>query len=221
MSTRLASLVLLVASTALSACSDPETSAGGQIGGEAAQCKAVTTTPLPMDQASVLGFSGADVMALAGGDHTATLTWAKGGTTDVTVSVATTAPEARYLDMEYVDDGSGIEPAIGCADVVEVDVTFGFTTADGAFAESWASKIQAPSATEASFYRELDLGGLAGSYAVTEVDPAAFDEVRAFLDATFDATGAHGTVSGQAILNGDASDPDSTASAQMFDIASW
>jgi hypothetical protein len=196
--------------------------AGGQFGSESSSgCLAVSTTMLPMAEASVLGFSGADLMALVGGDHAATLAWAKGGSTEATVSVNTQATEARYLDREWTDDGSGIELAMDCPDVLEVDVIVGFTTADGAFRESWTSKIMAPTAAQASFFQELDLAALGGSYQVTEVNPAEFDEVRAFLDADFDAEGVHGRIDGQAIENGDPSLPDSTASARLFGIATF
>lgn len=214
---RIASLLVLLG--VASGCGEP--SAGSQVGGEAVQCKAVATTTLAMGEDSVLGFSGADVLALAEGEHAATLAWKKGGSTQATVTIASSGAQARYLEMAYVDDGSGIEPAIDCADVVEVDVTVAFATADGAFDESWTTKLAAPLPDHAAWSTELDLDALQGSYTVTEVDPAAFDGVRAFLDIELDAGGVGGQITGQATSSSPGDDPDGTASAMMFDIATF
>ncbi|MSQ03106.1 MAG: hypothetical protein EXR71_14660 [Myxococcales bacterium] len=73
----------------------------------------------------------------------------------------------------------------------------------------------------ASAFHELDLDALSGTYTVTEVDPADFDAVRALVSLEIGPLGAAGEISGQAEDSGDPADPDSTASATAFDIASF
>jgi hypothetical protein len=196
---------------------------GGQSGEENVVCEAVDTVVLADGEDSSLGFGGDDLLALAGGEHAGTLAWAKGGETPVLVTVTHQGGEIRFEDREWTDDGSGMEPALGdCPDVVAGDVTLAFATEDGAFDESFELAIESADGAEASFWKELDLDALGGTYEVTEIDPAEYDAVRAFLQGTFDAEGSHGVVDGQAErVEGDPSDPDSTASATAFDIATW
>ena len=66
-----------------------------------------------------------------------------------------------------------------------------------------------------------DLAALGGTYRVSEVNPADYDALRVFLDADFAPRTVHGTLSGQAIQNGDSSNPDSTASAMLFQVATF
>jgi hypothetical protein len=55
------------------------------------------------------------------------------------------------------------------------------------------------------------------------VNPAEFDEVRAFLDADFDAEGVHGLIGGQAIETGPpcTSEDGCVVSVRLFDIATF
>lgn len=198
----------------------------GQSGEELMSCSAVSTTEYALDDATnPLGFAGQAIVDLAVASHAATFTWAKdGSTTDLTLDVTTAATTVLYRDMEWQDDGSGAEIAMAaadCPDDLQLAVTVGFTTADGAFAESWDLDLSASSATEAYAYEELDLDALAGSYTVTEVDPSAYDAVRAFAELGFDSAGPWGVLDGQAEDNGDASDPDSVASAEHFAIGEF
>ncbi len=208
----------------LAACTfDPDP---GQSGEELITCAPASTAEYALDDATnPLGFAGQAVVDLVVREHTTTFTWDKDGAiTDLVVDVASAATAVTYRDMEWQDDGSGAEIAMAAADCPDdllLAVTVGFTTADGAFAESWDVDLSAPTAEAAAAYVELDLDALAGTYTVTEVDPADFDAVRAFLDLAFDAVGPWGELSGQAEDNGDAADPDSVASAQFFAIGEF
>ncbi len=195
----------------------------GQSGEEnaGAMCDAVATTDYAFADSTPLGFTGQQVADLVVAEHAATLTWAKGGETALTVAVTTAATAITWRDNGYVDDGSGIEIAMECADDLMLPVQAVFTTADGAFAETWDLELSAVAADAASAYAELDLDALGGTYTVTEVDPADFDAVRAFLELKIGPGGASGEVSGQAEEAGDAADPDSTASASRFEIATF
>jgi hypothetical protein len=205
----------------LAACQLGPAGDGGQQGEETSGCGVVASDVLEPGEDSVLGFGGDAISALAAGSHSGTLTWASGSTTGVTVDVGDLG-EIRFEDMAWIDDnGSGIEPADDCPDQVAVDATIGLTTEDGAFAESFALPLTASTADEAGFWTELTLDALGGSYTVTEVDPADYDGVAAFVGGTFDESGSHGTIDGQATLDGDASDPEGVASAENFAIATW
>jgi hypothetical protein len=195
---------------------------GGQQGEEAARCDAIATTVLAAGEDSVLGFGGDEMLAVADGTHTSTLTWAKGGTTGVTIEVSNAA-NARFEDMEWVDEGgTGVEPALGCPDVVAMDATLAFRTDDGAFDESWDLTLTAPLADAVDFFVDLDLGALNGTYTVTEVDPSQYDAVGAFLQGEFTSSGVSGSVDGQAEGHeGDPDDPDSVVFAENFDIGSF
>jgi hypothetical protein len=190
---------------------------GGQQGEETAKCTAMSSTALAHDEASALGFSPDDVLAFSSGAMSSTLTWAKGGTTDLSLNV-TPGSTYAFVHYEYQDSGSGLAVAeIGCEDQVEIPATVTFATADGAFDESWSLTLAAQTADAVFASQTLDLAALGGTYAVTtEVDPSAYDGLNAWADLTFAASGPTGDVSGQATKV-----ESETASATAFDIASW
>ncbi len=181
---------------------DPNPDDGGQFGEEVtSSCQVVSRTPLALDEVSALGFAAQDVLALAEGTHTATLTWARdGAATGVTVTVALDG-EAELLDREVVKTGtgSGEEPAITmwCPDMVEIGVAFTVTTDDGQLAESWSGGLTSEDGASASARRSLD--AVQGTFdAWDHVDPTAdYDELEGSLELGFDVQGSWGTVRAQ------------------------
>lgn len=209
------SLGLVVGLAALTACDD-----GGQTGDEGAHCDPVESTTLGLDDDSPLGFSGADVLAVAGGEHTSTLRWAIGGTTALTVDVVHDGT-VKFVEYEWVDDSGQDIAALDCGDQLELGVTVSFATADGAFDESFVTRLDAVAGDAASLFEELDLDDLTGTYEVTtETDTSDYDDVTAWLTVDFAAAGWSGTVEGQG-SGTDGSGPDGTAYAEGFDIAEW
>jgi hypothetical protein len=186
-------------------------------------CLPVTVTPIGLDEPTALGFTAADVLAIADGDHQTTLAWDKGGSTGLGVSVTADAASARYVAREWQDDGSGslAEPAMDCVDVIEIDAALGFATEDGAFAESWATTLSASEPGLVYLGASVAPDAIAGSYQVTEVDPAQFDELTLFFDVSIDGGGATGSVAGQAVQGADNPDPDSSVSAMRFSVAAF
>lgn len=216
---RLAALALALA---LPACSDPQS--GGQIGGEKVSgCYEVTGTVIALDEVSPLGFSAADALATnIEGDRTETMLWAKGGDTVLSLGVIHGGGETRFVESEYRAYGGDAEPAMDpCAAAIEIDIDVSFATADGAFAESWSGIVRAEAADRAAFWYDLDLGALAGTYQVTEVDPAEFDEIEASASILFQSGDASGSLTGQAITVDEGGGLDSSASAMRFDIATF
>lgn len=193
---------------------------GGQSGEELIRCGSVASAPLADDEASALGFSKADIAALVDGDHDAVLAWEAGGTTPLALSV--TLGAASFEDMEWIDDNTGdlAEQAmeLGCADVVQIEAAVTFATDDGAFDESWDTSVSAALADSASFWVDLNLAALGGTFVMPDAD--AYETVDAFVNGTFDNTGAHGEISGQGTqTEGDG--PDGTASATSLPVATW
>lgn len=204
---------------------------GGQFGEEAgARCEAVGATPLGADEVSALGFAPQALLDLAVGTHADTLAWAQlGTTTGVTLTVSHDGGAMELVDYEVVSEGGSggmepaIEPALFCADQVEIEVAVSLTTDDGAFAESWTVRLAAAEAARASFSRELD--AVSGTFDPWDHAPAGntYDTMRAWVDVAFDAAGASGVISGQGegVEGGDRMDPDSVAYAESVDIGSW
>jgi len=186
-------------------------------------CLPVTTTPIGLDEPTALGFTAADVLAIADGDHQASLAWDKGGSTGLAVSVTADAATARYVVREWQDDGSGsaAEPAIDCLDVIEIDAVTGFATEDGAFAESWTTTLSASEPGLVLLGASVAPDAIAGSYHVTEVDPAQYDELTLFFDVAIDASVATGVVAGQAVQGSNNPDPDGVVSATRFGVAAF
>jgi len=193
---------------------------GGQTGDEEARCEVATSTALGLDDDSPLGFGPADVLAYAGGVHTGPLAWEVGGTTEVTLDAAQSG-EIAYVEYEWVDHSGQDIATIGCENQVEIDVTLGFSTADGAFDETIDTRIVAGVADRATLFVALDLDDLTGTYEVTtETDTSDFDAVSAFLSTEFAPTSWSGVVEGQG-EGTDGSGSDDTAFAQSFGIAEW
>lgn len=201
---------------------------GGQSGEEGVACTAIDSTEYALGDDTPLGFTGQSVVDLAAGDHLGVLTWASGTPTDLTVGVATTSTSVTWNDNEWTggdqngsDNGMEMKALGDCLDDLVLGVDLSFTTADGAFAESWPLELHAATADEVTAYNELNFDALTGTYTVTEVDPTAYDAVTGYLDLSLTAAGPAGTIQGQAETTGDASDPDSTSSATNFEIATF
>lgn len=190
---------------------------GGQSGEEGIGCTAVDSAELAEDEASVLGFGRSEIALLAEGSHAATLRYADGGSTALTLDLALGA--ARWLDMEMVSDGSEeVSIEIGCADLVEVDAVLSFSTEDGAFAESWETSLRSPDGAVADLWVDLDLDALSGDYVYTPDAP--YEEVVAWVAGTFDSAGNSGEIAGQGIQS-EGSGDDGTVSATSLQMASW
>ena len=213
-------LFFMVSLFALVGCTGVDPFDGGQSGEEGIQCGAIATTELGADEASVLGFGRTEVAALTEGAHATTLRYEAGGESALTLSV--TLGDARFLDMDWIDDGTGelATPAteIGCADVVEVDASVGFSTEDGGFDETWDTALSAPMAELANFWVELDLDALGGSFVYTPDD--TYEAITAYAQGSFDTSGATGEISATG-QQSEGSGDDGTVSATNLSVASW
>jgi len=163
------------------------------------------TSVLEQDAVCALGFSADDVLAVVTGPASAAATWTDGdAATTVTIS-ASLAGDVVYHDRSPVEDTGGPgdtgyamgAPDDGCADWLEVPVTLGLATDDGAFDESVVASILAMDTASLWASAELDWAALGGSYVFTEIDPAEWDEVSLGVFAGWSA----GAMTGQVDMN--------------------
>lgn len=172
-----------------------------------------------LDEVTLLGFTAQEVVDLVSQPYEGALTWADETTTGLDLAVAPTG-EAWFVDSEVVD-GTGDEI---CDDRVAVAVTIQFTTADGAFAETWDDRVDATSSSQASWSRELDLDALSGDFdLVPYVESKDYDELRASVAGSVSAdSGNSGRIKGQASGSEDC-DPGDTCSSWIEEVyvATW
>jgi hypothetical protein len=202
------SLSVLAAACAAQAPTEPNPEPDDQTG-EVAGCAPVSEAPLGADEVGPEGFSARAALDAALGSRSAPLAWADGGATTVVVEAAQ-AGDVVSVDYEYQSDGSGMEPAIGCVDQVEIPVTLTLSTDDGALSLSTAATLVA-AADGASAWLDLP-----ADFDLQPFVPAAssYDAVRGFVSLTWTASGVSGAIEGQ----GEGTDGD-VAYAEAFDIA--
>lgn len=197
-----------------------------KVDGDGAWCEDVPTA-VALDEVTELGFSGAELWALAAGERTAPLTWARGGEAVLTLGVTGEPAEARFVDsVPHTEDG-GSTIGIECTDRVEVDADVRFVTDDGAFDEAWALPLSATEASLVSFHRRLDLDALGGSYdPAADIEAAVGDEpyesVSVDVRGELDAAGTRGAVAGQ-VDGEEQCEDDGTCSdwAAELPVATW
>jgi len=186
-------------------------------------CLPQSSVSIDRNEVSTLGFSGHQILDLAEGEHNGTLSYSDGTQTDLTIIVNPVGEEVNVVDYEMSGGGfGGIEIMLDCPDQMEIDVMLQFVTEDGRYNEKWETTVNAHVEDLGEVYLDIDLDELNGSYTFAGADPAGYDEVRAFVDITFDQSGAHGAINGQTSGNqGDPDDPDSVAFAENHAIASF
>lgn len=146
-----------------------------------------TSTPIELGAVSPLGFSAANVIALAEGTHAQTLAWLEdemvtssgGDPTEVELHLEI-GPNARFVDREpkQHDGGETLEDELGepaCNDRLELDATLTLKTADGLLDETaevvvWA---ETPNLAHADF--GIDADEVRGSLQVSVEGPEGFE----------------------------------------------
>lgn len=200
------------------------TGCGSQFGEEnGAMCVAQSRTPLAGDETAPSGVVPADMLALAAGDQVVDLDWTQLGTsTQLTLGATHAGGAMEYVDYEIESDGGANLLEIGCTDQVEIEVTLAAITADGELDESFATRLIGVMPGEVQVSAALE--GLTGTFDPWDHAPAGngYDDMKAWLDVTFDATGAHGEIAGQGSgTDSDPNDPNGTAYAENVPIASF
>lgn len=220
-------------------CSDvtdtgnPHKDNGGETDG--GNCES-TPTPVELDETSSLGFSAADVIALAAGTHTETLAWLEnesvnssgGDPTEVEVLIEF-GEDARFVDREpkMNDGGGGLEegePDIAyesmCHDRLELDATLTLRTADGALDETVPVVVWAETERLAHAHFSLDADELAGSLEVSVDALPGFEQdgpTKLGFDVRIADVGFAGSIGVQATFKSD----DGVAAGALGSIARW
>jgi hypothetical protein len=169
---------------------------GGQTGGEAGiRCTDdAEIDPLGFDDPSPLGYSAADILGGLATHYTAVFSYdADQSTSELSVTLAS-------------DGGAGYAP--GCRHN-EIDVSVGWSTADGAFSETLHGKLFAASPESATLSVEVPATSLLGSYSSAHATSLGSPPIRFSFDLRFDATSVQGSV------NALAGEPDTQTSTSI------
>ena len=182
-------------------------------------------TPLALDAASPLGFSAQDSLALASGEHTATLHWIparqypygpESGDGQLQVTI-TSLGNARFASGE---DGQGAIDLSSCAPSVLSDVSVELDSAGGALHERLQGVLVASNEDSAALTATLLGSHVAGSFAF---DAAALGNrtlARVVLNFSFSAASFSGAFDA-GIQQADGAGADSTVSLQNVPLACW
>jgi hypothetical protein len=170
---------------------------GGQTGGEAGiRCNAdVALEPIALDASTPLGYSPADIVTGLPAAHDLALSYAEGAMTGLQITLAYDGPVAF---------------AAGC-NRIELDVTLGFVSIDGAFDEALHGRLFAASPDSATLTIDVPIDALAGDFATSHAASLpegpltlsfalefASDTVRGSIDAS---AGSNDTGDSQFIAN--------------------
>jgi hypothetical protein len=181
-----------------------------------------TPATLAMGDASPLGFSADEMLAVAAGPNTADAIWTEtSGTTTATLSLAA-AGAPVFHDLEFVSDtgdhgGADWDEDSACPDYLEVPVTMTFSTGDGAFSESISASLTAASLASLSAGADLDHAALGGSYTVTEIDPSEWDEFSLSVANRW----SDGAVSGAVSMSASRSLDNGMGEGMVGDVLRW
>lgn len=224
----------------VAACVQRPPAGGGQSGEEWDEsayqpCVEGSRTPVAAGAVAPNGVAIDDVVAAVNSSATLPLVWADGSATSVQLTLGTSA-SGVWVDMVpnpgaagdtgpspaiYTEDTGGGEL---CADWLELDLSVGFVTADGAFAENRSGVLQVESDGVGRFDLTVPAATLTGAWSATAArdgfDAADWDEVTLFFRGEKGLGDATGVVEAQASrVDGDG--PEGTASAAMFTVATF
>jgi hypothetical protein len=165
---------------------------GGTLGEGGALCSE-SARPLELEEGTELGFSAAQVLGWAGGEHREGLLWLdqsasfepEHGRSELTLTVEPLG--ARFIDRSPRTNGDGREegPAIAlaeidyandpCADSIALDVRIGIASAGGALAETVETTLQARASDAVTGSLSLPVDALGGSFQAQIETPRGFE----------------------------------------------
>ena len=215
--TRIALLFALPATLGAAACDvfkDPEPEPGVEASADG--CVDEVTVLAGVDAANALGFTAAEVLDLAVGERVSPMAWGAGladplatvefgpeaGAAELTVTVEYAGGEVRYVkstpDYGEFDGGYAI-----CNDRLEVDVAVTVRSSGGALDESFVGALRATTPRIATIERSIALADLAGSLALTKVEPAEVSVGDVSLRVGITEDGLFGGASSTVEVSGD------------------
>ena len=195
--------------------------------GDGGRCE-YTEIAYEMDDATPLGFSGAELAAALGGSSGETLSWDEtGDTTELTFELSFAEDgQVRHQVGEWVEPDTGGFGDTGgqeCAEYVIVDASLSFVTADGLMNELVAVEVEASTAETGRVEHTMDLAELTGSYVSSDSEAVeTADSAEIEIVANVNSSGSVGEL-GLFMTGHDEAeegDPD-VAWASQGDIARW
>jgi hypothetical protein len=171
-------------------------------------CQEVVTVLAGVDATSEIGFTAADVLAVAEGSHTAPIFWHPGdvqfgpetGEGQLSVDISYAGGEIRYVHAAAPDAAE-----MGCVDRLEIDAGVELHTAGGALDESFASTLRASQPDVAMIRHELALDAIAGALEVTSIEPANGEAAPISVELGVSTFGVFGSFDGGVeVTSGDA-----------------
>lgn len=200
---------------------------GGQVGAdgdggtnsEGGACQVKSKKKIGVAEATALGFTGAQVIALAQGSHAASLAWASKQTSvelapaagESTIAFDVTADEAtlELVDLEPKEGDGGIENALSedepCKDELRFTANVHVKSDNGAFDDDFEAVFRASAARLVETSIELSPGKLEGSFDVTVVTPENGESIQNNLELGFLPGSVSGKISGMVEANDGAS----------------
>ncbi len=203
----------LIAGTGCTQASDNDTTSGfDTIEDQKGSCELIEELALGVDEESPITLSGDDILLRAEGQHLSTLSYPDQASLQVGVNVTYSSGDVTFYDRDVVGTPD-LEVAEGCFDTLEVAVVVDIVSDDGVFNElAIPVHLIGIVENESSWTATIDPDNLGGTYEVTEVDPAAYDDVQLLLEGTFVTQGSGGVITGLA-TSGDLVDE--------FEVAQW
>lgn len=190
---------------------------GGPVAGSdglATVCASVSQRELALSQAAPIGFSGQDMLTLAGGTSTINLSYRDQTSTSLMLRIEERGDSATFVERE----NQGSSASTDCASQLQVPITLQFSTSDGAFAESREATLTATQSTAAGVFLALPLAELMGSFAFDQFDAASYQQRSVLIDALFTAQGPRGRV--QTLGRNDSNHPDDPGT-RISEVGQW
>ncbi len=191
---------------------------GGQVGAdgdggtnsEGGTCEVKSKKKMGVDETTALGFTGAQVIALAQGSHAASLTWASNqtsvelvpaaGKSTITFDVKADEGTLELMDLEPKEGAGGMENALSedepCKDELRFTANVHVKSDNGAFDDDFEAVFRASAARLVETSIELSPGKLEGSFDVTVVTPENAQSIQNRLELGFLPGSVSGTISG-------------------------
>lgn len=178
---------------------------------------------------SDVGFAAEDVLAVAVGSHSSSMTWAGGldegpalvqfgpesGAGKLTVDVKYAGGQVRFIESKPAESGQ-LSGYYNCDSRLEVDVEVELASEGGAWAETFTAPLRATSRGIGRIVHDIEVDAFAGSFAVTKLEPAEAELGPVSFTIGISESGLFGNATTIVEL----SDGD-VASAGFVDVASW
>ena len=236
--TTLLSLAAACAGTSTGNPFDPPDEGGPSTAEGGGFCEGKPRDLASLDAESPLGFSAADVLALAAGPIEVDLQWPnaqmleygpESGTSKLLIELTPRGDKPRFNDRSPKMSSGGAGPAIdigsvgpgSCPDQLEIDVSVHFKTAGGAFDERFDATLIAGSTRFARLYQSLPAAKLQGEFDARLGNAAASELESLQFSMSFSELGATGDMYLGFTLDSGSGGASASRAATQLPFARW